>query len=56
MDFFRHLKEIGVRKSKTGKQLTVRQLKLLTKFWDEKVSNEVKVKWHVVYLAAKKDM
>ena len=56
MDFFKHLKEIGVRKSKTGKQLTAKQLKLLTKFWDKKVSNEVKVKWHVVYLAAKKDM
>ncbi len=56
LDFFKHLKEIGVRKSKTGKQLTAKQLRLLTKFWDEKISNEVKVKWHVVYLAAKKDL
>jgi len=56
LDFFKHLKEIGVRKSKTGKRLTVKQLKLLTDFWDKKVSNEIKVKWHVVYLAAKKDM
>jgi malonyl-CoA O-methyltransferase len=55
MEFFKHLKEIGVRKSKTGKQLTAKQLKLLTNFWDEKVSNEVKIKWHVVYLAAKKE-
>lgn len=56
IDFFKHLKEIGVRKSKTGKRLSVKQLKLLTDFWDEKESDGIKVKWHVVYLAAKKDM
>lgn len=56
LDFFKHLKEIGVRKSKTGKRLSVKQLKLLTDFWDENESDGIKVKWHVVYLAAKKDM
>ncbi|MEQ9091258.1 MAG: methyltransferase domain-containing protein [Balneola sp.] len=56
LDFFKHLKEIGVRKSKTGKQLSVKQLKILTDFWDEKEPEGIKVKWHVVYLAAKKDM
>jgi len=56
LDFFKHLKEIGVRKSKTGKQLSAKQLKLLTNFWDEKEPDQIKVKWHVVYLAAKKDI
>lgn len=56
MDFFRHLKVIGASSSKTGKQLNTKQLKLLTEFWDNKTENQIKVKWHIVYLAAKKDM
>jgi len=55
IDFFRHLKEIGVSKSINNKALSAKQLKLLTKFWDDKDNNQVKVKWHVVYLAAKKE-
>ncbi|MBO6535907.1 MAG: methyltransferase [Balneolaceae bacterium] len=54
IDFFKHIKEIGAGKSLTGKSLNAKQLRLLAKHWDEKV-NPVKVKWHVVYLAAKKD-
>lgn len=54
LSFFRHIKEIGAGESLTGKSLSVKQLRLLTKHWDEKES-PVKVKWHVVYLAAKKD-
>lgn len=56
IDFFRHLKEIGVSKSTTGKRLNAKQLRLLTNFWDEKEEGAVKVKWHVVYLAAKKNL
>lgn len=56
MDFFRHLKAIGAGTSETGKQLKPKQLRLLTEFWDKKVSGDVRVKWHIVYLAAKKDM
>ena len=55
LDFFRHLKEIGVSKSVTGKLLSGKQMRLLTNFWDEKESGQIKVKWHVVYLAAKKE-
>ncbi len=55
IDFFKHLKEIGASVSETGKQLNPKQLRLLTNFWDDKTSNNVKVKWHVVYLAAKKE-
>ncbi len=56
MDFFRHLKEVGVAISTTGKSLSAKQLKLLTEFWDNKTNNRIKVKWHVVYVAVKKDM
>ena len=56
LDFFRHLKEVGAEVSTTGKSLSVKQLKLLTNFWDKKTDNQIKVKWHVVYVAVKKDM
>ncbi len=55
IEFFRHIKQIGAGISLSGKSLTARQLKLLTKYWDKKDS-PVKVNWHVVYLAAKKDV
>ena len=56
MDFFRHLKDVGAATSTTGKSLSTKQLMLLTDFWDKKTENRIKAKWHVVYLAAKKDM
>ncbi len=56
MEFFRHLKKIGAGTSRTGKSLSVKKLRLLTSFWNEKVSSKVNVKWHVVYLAVKKEM
>ena len=56
MEFFRSLKRIGAGVSKTGKSLSQKQLRLLTEFWDKKADNQIKAKWHVVYLAAKKDM
>jgi malonyl-CoA O-methyltransferase len=55
LDFFRHLKEIGANSSKTGKTLSPKQLRLLTKYWDKKFNGQIMVKWHVVYLAAKRD-
>lgn len=54
-DFFKHLKEIGASKQVNGKSLSYKQLKLLTNFWDEKENEKINVKWHVVYLAAKKE-
>ncbi len=56
LDFFRHIKAIGAGKSFSSKLLNRKQLRLLTNYWDQKVSGNVKVKWHIVYLAAKKDM
>ena len=55
LDFFKHIKWIGAGTSKSGKRLTIKELKRLTDFWDKKANNEIRVKWHVVYLAAKKD-
>lgn len=55
MDFFRHLKNIGASKSILGKSLSAKQFKLLTNHWDQKTDGKVKVKWHIVYLAAKRN-
>ncbi len=55
VDFFRHLKELGAAVSITGKRLSSKQLRLLTDHWDNKAEGPVRIKWHVVYLAAKKD-
>ncbi|MGN8226498.1 methyltransferase domain-containing protein [Gracilimonas sp. BCB1] len=55
MDFFRHLKRIGASESVKGSSLSKKQFRLLTDHWDKKSEHKVKIKWHVVYLAAKKD-
>lgn len=54
-EFFKHIKQIGAGYSVSGKSLTGKQLKLLVNHWNEKES-PVSVKWHIVYLAAKKDL
>ena len=56
LSFFRHLKKIGASKNLKGNSLSPKQFKLLLKHWDENSEDKIKVKWHVVYLAAKKDM
>lgn len=56
LHFFRHLKEIGASESKLQKSLNAKQFRLLVKHWDDKSEGKVKVKWHVVYLAAQKDL
>lgn len=56
LDFFRNLKAIGADHVHSGKKLTYKQFKLLTDHWDSSVEDKVEVKWHVVYLAAKKDL
>lgn len=55
LDFFRHLKEVGNNTSKTGRSLSAKQLRLLINFWDNKIEGSKKVKWHIVYIAAKKE-
>ncbi|WP_421774597.1 methyltransferase domain-containing protein [Gracilimonas sp.] len=53
INFFRHLKRIGAAENVKGNSLTTKQFRLLLNHWDQKTSG--KIKWHVVYLAAKKD-
>lgn len=55
LDFFRHLKQIGSATSILGKSLSPKQFKLLTNHWDKKSKGNVEVKWHIVYLAAKRN-
>lgn len=56
LEFFKHLKTIGASQSMHQKSLSYKQFKLLVNHWDEQAGGKVKVKWHVVYLAAKKDL
>lgn len=55
LDFLRYLKRIGASHSVKKNSLSYKQLKLLTRHWDKKVEQALKIKWHIVYLAAKKD-
>ena len=56
ISFFRHLKSIGASENLKGNSLSAKQFRLLLNHWDEQSEEKIKVKWHVVYLAAKKDM
>lgn len=56
MDFFLHLKETGSTYSKLKKHITPKQFRLLIRHWDSKATGKVRVKWHIAYLAAKKDI
>lgn len=53
-DFFQHLKNIGSATSIHGKSLSAKQFKMLTRHWDSKKDGNIKVKWHIVYVAAKR--
>jgi len=55
IEFFRHLKHIGSSVSTRDKSMKAKQFRLLLDHWDSKSNNKIKVKWHIVYLAAKKD-
>jgi malonyl-CoA O-methyltransferase len=55
VDFLSYLKKIGAGISTLNKSLTTKQFNLLTSHWDKKEAGEIKMKWHIVYLAAKKN-
>lgn len=56
-DFFRHLKTIGAdsRKNSKGRSLKPSEMKLLIDHWDSDCKGEIKVSYHVVFLAVKRD-
>lgn len=56
LSFFRQLKKIGADATFHDKRLNTRQFKLLLSHWDESVSGPVRVTWHLVFLALKKDL
>lgn len=56
INFFRHLKAIGANKNLKGTSLSPRQFRLLTNHWDQKTIGKAEVKWHIIYLAAKKNL
>jgi len=56
LSFFRHLKKIGADATFHDKQLKTREFRLLLKHWDESAAGPVKVTWHLVFLALKKDL
>jgi malonyl-CoA O-methyltransferase len=56
LSFFQHLKGIGATKKLHDKQLNAKQFRLLINHWDQSVTGSIKVTWHLVFLALKKDL
>ncbi|MDX1638786.1 MAG: methyltransferase domain-containing protein [Balneolaceae bacterium] len=54
-DFFSHLKKVGAGTQRTGRQLTPKEFRLLMDHWDNKTQGPVKVSYHVVFIAVKRD-
>lgn len=55
LDFFRSLKDIGASAQKEGRALSASEMSLLIDHWDFQSNGPVKVDYHVVFLAVKKD-
>lgn len=53
--FFRHLKKTGVSTNKNDRQLSSSELRQLIRHWDSIAPNGVKVSYHTVFIAAKRD-
>lgn len=53
LEFFRYLKDTGESYSITNKSLGYKKFKLLLDHWDNK--GNLKIKWHIVYIAAKRE-
>ena len=54
IQFFRHLKKIGVSTSMYNKSLPVKDFKKLLGYWDQKSEGVIKVTYHLIFLAIKK--
>lgn len=54
-DFFRHLKTIGANTRKEGRALKPSELKLLINHWDSNCKEDIRVSYHLVFLAVKRD-
>lgn len=54
-DFFRELKDLGAATQREGRSLTPKELSLLIKHWDKSSDGKIRVSYHVVFLAVKRD-
>lgn len=54
-DFFRNIKNLGASTQLDGRTLSPRELSMLVDHWDDSVNGEVRVSYHVVFLAVKRD-
>ncbi|HET6528362.1 MAG TPA: methyltransferase domain-containing protein [Balneolaceae bacterium] len=54
-DFFNHRKAIGASTQTAGRSLTADELSLLVDHWDSSTEGKVKVNYHIIFLAVKRD-
>lgn len=54
-DFFTELKKLGAGTQRRGRSLSPKELSLLINHWDQSADGQVKVSYHVVFLAVKRD-
>lgn len=55
IDFFKRLKRIGASAQKDGRSLSPRELSMLINHWDSSTEGKVKVSYHIIFLAVKRD-
>lgn len=54
-DFFRSIKRLGASTQKQGRSLTPKEFSLLVDHWNSSTKGKIKVSYHVVFLAVKRD-
>lgn len=54
LDFFRHLKRIGVSANVNGKMLSHKDFRKLISYWNQKSEKKIKITYHLVFLAVVK--
>lgn len=54
-DFFSHREAIGASTQTAGRSLTADELALLVDHWDSSTEGKVKVNYHIIFLAVKRD-
>lgn len=53
--FFRHLKRTGAGKQLEGRPLRPREMRMLIRNWDKEAGDRVRVTYHLVFIAVKRD-
>ncbi len=55
-DFFRQLKKLGASTQMKGRTLSPKELSLLINHWDSTTEGSIKISYHLVFLAVKRDL